>query len=283
MFLTTLPSGKTTLVPWAGGSGSRAFGSVYISGCLGTAATGETGGEREAPELHRAPGTAFGLVPTPGRGTRALVSLFSSLEPPALGFADSRRRMAHCHWREEKSPSPTVAAPTQHPRSTRYFSTPSGRLSPVLQVPARIQGAGEPRQREQTELPPVCAHAEGTRRSLAEHTPPTRLPRSHGILPCPVPASGRWHQKCCSSRSRSLLAITARIQRENGQGEPDPEAGGGGRAGQNHKSALIYGPSQEPDPHPPCGHSLAHSSPPAPPAWSSHQSVAIPPRLSRTR
>lgn len=71
----------------------------------------------------------------------------------------------------------------------------------------------------------MCAHAEGTRRALAEHTSPTRLPRSRGILPFRMPASGRWHPHCHSSRSRSLLATAATVQL------PDPKGKWPGRAG----------------------------------------------------
>lgn len=203
-------------------------------------------------------------------------------QPPAPGFADPRCQA------QDRSPSleggeipqphhgSTHSAPSKPQTVPSIF--PPHRLARSIscnsvQLPARIQGAGADGAATR-----VCAPAEGTRRSQGEHTPPTRLPRSRRMLLCPVPASGRWHRNCHSSRSWSLLAIaashghcTARIQRENGQAESDPQARGGGSAGQNH--ALIYRPSQEADLHPPCGDSLAQSSLPP---WSSHQCVAIP-------
>lgn len=169
------------------------------------------------------PGTGLGLVPT-----RASVSRFSSLERvTASSTGICRPSLQGAGWlsvtRGRRNPP---APPWQHPLSAQHtagtarcFSTPSSRLSHLLHL--RATPSPDPRGRGATPAGAdgaatrVCAHAEGTRRSLAEHTPPTRLPRSHGILPCHMPTSGRWHRNCHSSRSWSLLAITATVQPES--------------------------------------------------------------------
>lgn len=230
-------------------------------------------------------------MPTLGRGTRASVPRFSSLEQ---GTASSTWI---CRSSLPGAGSLTVtrgrrnppAPPWEHPLSTQqaadsaqYFSTPPARSFYLLQL--RTTPSPDPRGRratpaEQTELPRVCvsplrAHA-GPRAS-------TRHPHAcHGAAGCcsapcqprgdgtetaiPRGAGASWPSQPSHGH------CTARIQRENGQAESDPQARGGGSAGQNH--ALIYRPSQEPDLHPPCGDSLAQSSLPP---WSSHQCVAIP-------
>lgn len=149
-----------------------------------------------------------------------------SLQHLDLQSLAAGHRIAHCHSREEKSPSPTGGAPTRHPANRRQCPVV---FHPVgWPVPSPAAPSPDPRGRRATAAGAdgaVCAHAEGTRRALAEHTSPTRLPRSRGILPFRMPASGRWHPHCHSSRSRSLLATAATVQL------PDPKGKWPGRAG----------------------------------------------------
>lgn len=123
----------------------------------------------------------------------------------------------------------THSAPSKPSRQCPVFFHPAGSLVPSPVIPSPDPRGRRATPARQTELPPPCAHAEGTRRCQAEHTPPTRPPRGHGILLCPMPASGRWHPKCRSSRSRRLLAITAQpLYRQNPEGKWPGRAGSSG-------------------------------------------------------
>lgn len=237
-------------------------------------------------ELHRAP---LAWCPLLGEGQKPLClpcPPWSRSQPPAARSGELRCKD---HSRGEKSPSPTMGAPSKPQAVPSVFPPcpglhPAGSLVPSPAAPGdgtRDSGSkGRESHASRRSWQPVCTH-QGTRRSQGQHTPPTRLPRSHRILPCPVPASGNGTRAAIPREAGASWPsqppylghshCTARIQRESGQGEPDPQEGGGGSAGQNH--ALIYHPSQEPDPHPPCGDNLAQSS--AAP-WSSHGCVAIP-------
>lgn len=199
-----------------------------------TGRPGKMGEEREGPEL-QAPGTGFGLVPTLRRETRASVPRFSSLEQVTASSTWI------CRLSLQGTGSVTVtrgrrnppAPPWEHPLSTqqtagtaRYFSTPLCLLFRLLQLCATP--SPDPRGRRPTPARAdgaaiLCAHAEGTRRSQAKHTPATgpqdpalshsspgemapKLPPGHHSLPTADTAT-------VQPESRGKMARESRILR----------------------------------------------------------------------
>lgn len=252
-----------------------------------TGRPGTTGGDREE-------GAAAGpghRVPTLGRGDKSLGA------PLLLLGAGTASSTWICRASLPGSGSLTVtrgkrnppAPPWEHPLSAQQaagsaqcFSTPTGSfvLSPA--TPCNSQPGSKGQENHASRSRRSCHAWVCTLRAHAGARASTRHPHAcHGAAGCcsalcqprgdgtetaiPRGAGASWPSQPSHGH------CTARIQRENGQGESDPQARGGGSAGQNH--ALIYRPSQEPDLHPPCGDSLAQSSLPP---WSSHQRVAIP-------
>lgn len=187
-------------------------------------------------ELPRAP---LAWCPLLGEGQKPLClpcPPWSRSQPPAAGSGEPRCKD---HSRGEKSPSPTMGAPSKPQAVPSVFPPcpglhPAGSLVPSPAAPGdgtRDSGSKGRESHASRRSWQPCVHTPGHTQvpgpAHATHTPATE-PQDPAV---PRASLRKWHQSCHSSRSWSLLAIPATLPWTQPLYSQNPEGKWPGRAG----------------------------------------------------